>query len=146
MRSPERDQIDVYSVLWPAPRFAATPACASLRAPLFPDLAYQRAVFDGEAPDPARDYPRAAAVCRTCPVFGACRRFADGGMPHRYLAGETAADRDRRRGRACRIALRRRHVVALDARRLSAPAIAEILEVDASTVRADLAWLRSGAA
>jgi hypothetical protein len=146
MRSSERDPFDIYTVLWPAPRFAATPACANLRAPLFPDLDHQRAVFDGEAPDPARDYPRAAAVCRTCPVFGACRRFADSGVPHVFLAGETAPDRDRRRGRAGRIALRRRHVAALAGWGLSAPSIAEILEVDASTVRADLAWLRGGAA
>jgi hypothetical protein len=137
---------DIYRVLWPAPQFAVTPACANVSAPLFPDLRYQRTVFDGEAPDPDRDYPRAAALCRACPVLRACREYADLGAPLVFLAGETAVERDRRRGRTGRIAIRRRNVAVLADRDHSAPVIAAVLGVDATTVRADLLRLRSGAA
>lgn len=120
-----------------------TGACATYDPALFETQRRQQLTFDGEALDPKLDYPAARAMCTTCPLLDACRKYADDSREeHTFLAGMTAAERSTRRTKKTEIAKRRRQVQELDRLGASTAVIAELIERDPSLIRGDLRALQ----
>lgn len=114
-------------------------ACATHDPSLFETPRRQQLAFDGEALDPARDYPAARAMCTACSLLKACRKYADDSLEeHTFIAGMTPAERSSRCTKKTEIAKRRRQVQELH--RLGAPTsvIAGLMGRDPSLIRGDL--------
>jgi hypothetical protein len=129
---------DLYLALEPAPPLASAGACAVHDPRRFPSVRRQQAAFDGEAADPAVDYLAAAAICQSCPLLAACRRYADDSCDeYTFLAGLTAAERADRRLKKTEVAKRQLQVAGLRALGAPTAVIANLVGRDPSLIRRD---------
>jgi hypothetical protein len=129
----------LYVALEPITPPAGIAACATHDPTRFVSPQRQQVAFDGNPVDPAVDYPAARAICLSCPLLAACRRYADASREeYTFLAGLSADQRSTRRRKNTEMAKRRLQVVAL--RALGAPTlvIAEITGRDPSLIRGDV--------
>ncbi|MGV9667378.1 WhiB family transcriptional regulator [Nocardia niigatensis] len=129
----------LYRALEPITPPTGNPACAAYLPERFVSPQRQQAAFDGDPVDPAADCPAARAICYSCPLLAACRRYAeDSGDQHAFLGGLSADQRFARRRKDAEMIKRRRQVAAL--REIGAPTgvIADLLGRDPSLIRGDL--------
>jgi hypothetical protein len=134
---------DLYCALEPVVPPAGRGACVRWHPNLFLSAEAQQATFDGDPFVPVRDVAAARAVCRSCPLFKACHRYAnESGDEYTFLAGTTAVERANQRRKQDEIAKRRIQVRRLNELNLPVRVMAALLGRDESLLRRDLRAIR----